>query len=304
MMYAPAPIDVTEPNEETAWAILSSKSLSFTPAADLEQTNSQTSSIQPSSVLNLIRTLGRLLDDLERTRIMQTNRIGALEREHGEALPHLHGILEPIRRAEHLAELELVRAWRKYDHPAVAWSKQQRGVGEKTIARLIAEIGDPAERPNVAKLWAYCGLGDPARKRRKGMTQAEAFALGNPAAKKCCWNLGESFVKVRGGPYRTVYDQARLRYSDRVHAEVCVRCGPAGKPAAPGSPWSLKHQHEAAKRYAEKAFLRDLWIVSRPSRAEAQSRPAGDQSLRVSQSSPVSRHGGSDSQVAYAGDKS
>lgn len=198
---------------------------------------------------------------MERVRIMSVNRVAAQEREYGSAVPHLEIILAPIKAAEHEAELELIRLWRK--HPLAPWAKEIKGVGEKSIARLIAHVGDPGERPNVDKFRAYCGMGDPQRKRRKGMTQAEAFAMGNPSAKKQCWLIGEAFVKTVEGPYRAVYDAAREQYSDRVHAEACVRCGPAGKPAEPGSPWSLKHQHEAAKRKAVKEFLKDLWIASR-----------------------------------------
>jgi len=96
----------------------------------------------PDRSLETIRTLGRLLDDLERVRIMNGNRIGALERSFGESLPHLVGIHEPIAQAEHLAELELVRTWRR--HPLAPWAKEVRGLGEKSAARLIAEIGDPS----------------------------------------------------------------------------------------------------------------------------------------------------------------
>ena len=221
----------------------------------------------------LIRTLGALLDDLEQVRIMNGNRVAALEREYGSSLPHLDVIAKQLRQVEHEAELELIRAWRR--HPLAPWAKSVKGVGEKSIARLVAHIGDPGARPNVAKLWAYCGVGDPARKRRKGMTQEEAFALGNPAAKKQCWLIGEAFVKTRTSPYRVVYDEARELYADRVHATACVRCGPAGKPAAPGSPWSLKHQHEAAKRKAVKEFLKDLWIASRHALIDTQAPDAG-----------------------------
>jgi len=208
-----------------------------------------------------IRTLGNLLDDLERVRIMNANRIGALERDFGASLPALDIVQDHLAAVEHEAELELKRAWRK--HPLRQWATDYPGVGEKLIARLIAETGDPGERPNPAKLWAYCGLGDPARKRKAGMTQEEAFKLGNPKAKKICWLIGESFVKVNRGPGREHYDAARAKYADRVHDGPCIRCGPSGKPALPGSPWSLKHQHEAAKRYAVKMFLKDLWIASR-----------------------------------------
>lgn len=136
------------------------------------------------ALLATIRTLGGILDDLERVRIMATNRVDAQQREHGSSMPHLDVVLDPLKAAEHQAELELIRAWRL--HPLAPWAKNIQGVGEKSIARLISHTGDPAERPNVAKLWAYCGLGDPARKRRRGMTGEEALALGNPDAKKQC----------------------------------------------------------------------------------------------------------------------
>lgn len=224
-------------------------------------------------LLATIRTLGGILDDLERVRIMAANRVAAQEREYGSAVPHLDVILDPIKASEHQAQLELIRAWRK--HPLAPWAKQINGVGEKSIARLIAHVGDPAERPNVAKLWAYCGLGDPARKRHKGMTQEEAFKLGNPAAKKQCWLIGEAFVKTRNGPYRAVYDKAREQYADHVHKETCNQCGPKGKPAPTGSPWSPGHQHGAAKRKAVKEFLKDMWVASRQVNHENQAAVAG-----------------------------
>lgn len=213
-----------------------------------------------------IRALGRILDDLERMRIMTTNRIGALEREHGEALPHLHYVIEPLLEAEHRAVLELTRAWRKY--PLAPWAKDIPGCGEKLIARLVAETGDPAERPNPGKYLAYCGHGDPHRKRAKGMSQEELFRLGSPHAKKRAYLLGRQFVMTLSSPYRTVYLEARERYAERNHESACVRCGPAGHPALPGSPWSLAHQHAAAIRFTTKRFLIDLWVEARRLREE------------------------------------
>lgn len=207
--------------------------------------------------LDTIKTLGTLLDDLEKVRIMNSNRVAALERDYGESLPHLDLISRQMKLLEHQAELELIRAWRK--NPLAPWAKNYHGVGEKSIARLVAHIGNPGVRPNVAKLWAYCGHGDPARKRRKGMTQEEAFAMGNPAAKKQTWLIATALLKTGN---RDVYDAARAHVADRVHEKPCVRCGPAGHPAAAGSPWSAGHQHAHALRVTGKAFLKDLWIAA------------------------------------------
>jgi hypothetical protein len=219
---------------------------------------SRTTSDPPARLLDTIKTLGSLLDDLEAVRVANGNRIGALEREYGEALPHLEVVQKQIRAAEHLAELELVRAWRK--HPLARWAKEFKGVGEKSIARLVAIVGEPGERANVAKLWAYCGHGDPSRRRRKGMTQEELFRLGNPAAKKQTWLIACALLKAGN---REWYDEARGRYADRLHEARCVRCGPAGAPAEPGSPWSAAHQHAAALRFVGKQFLKELWVASR-----------------------------------------
>lgn len=250
--------------------------------------------------LETIRTLGRLLDDLERVRIMNSNRIGALERAHGDPLPHLVEISRPLNQAEHLAELELVRAWRK--HPLAGWAKEIRGLGEKSIARLIAEVGDPAigskghwvttsedgasdisddqgeDAPKnrewiiderfertVSQLWAYCGVGDPARSRiPKGAVQSDLLKRGKPRAKKQLYLIATSMLKsgIRGGeaisPWGEFYVSARQKYADRVHTSDCPPCH-----ASAGEPWRPGHQHMAALRLMEKEFLKELWKQSR-----------------------------------------
>lgn len=216
-------------------------------------------------MLEAIRQLGRLLDDLEHVRIQNGNRIGALERAGYERLPHLQAIQEGMAQVEHQAELELVRLWRT--HPLAPWAKSYRGLGEKSIARLIAEIGDPyirdtAEIRTLGQLRALCGHGDPARAGQipKGATQAEIFKRGNPRAKKQVWLIATSLLKAGN---RDVYDAARLKYQEASHEKACVRCGPAGKPAQPGSPLSDGHKHARALRALGKAFLADLYEAAR-----------------------------------------
>lgn len=197
--------------------------------------------------LAYLSDLAKMLDDLERVRIMNSNRIAAYEREFGSSPPHVTFLQERLAQVEHDTVLELQRAWRR--HPLAAWAKTIPGAGEKLMARLIGTIGDPADRPNVAKLWAYCGHGNPNLKRAKGMTQDDAFALGNPNAKKAAWKLGAQFVRHMDSPYRAIYDQARERYADR--------------------DWTDGHKHAAAIRFTTKRFLRDLWIEAHDHRARA-----------------------------------
>jgi hypothetical protein len=219
-----------------------------------------------NNILRNLRTLGSLLDDLELARIQNGNRIGALQREFGDALPQLLVIDQQVQAVEHTAELELVRMWRA--HPLAPWAKNYRGLGEKSIARLIAVIGDPNLRPTengyeprtVAQLRAYCGHGDPNRShKRKGMTQAELFKAGNPEAKKRVYLIAEAMLKAGN---REEYDRARVRYAEAVHESPCARCGPAGHPALPGSPLSDGHKHARALRATGKKFLEDLWLAA------------------------------------------
>lgn len=220
--------------------------------------------------LATIRFLGRLLDDLETLRIQNGNRIAAAEREQGLVLPALPGIHQMLDSLEHQVELELKRAWRK--HPLAPWAKTIPGCGEALIARLIAETGDPADRPNPARLWAYCGHGDPARAGQipKGATQEEMFRRGNPKAKKATWKIAYQFMRTTGtapgqprSPYRDLYEQRKTQTEGKLHDRPCRRCGPAGKPAEAGSPWSDAHRHADALRIVGKTFLKDLWHQAR-----------------------------------------
>lgn len=182
------------------------------------------------------------------------------------------------------------------------WLKQAKGVGAKQLARLLAATGDPywhavEERPRrVGELWAYSGYhavpvgedgkviapsGDStqttgskansdssggafyqvAPRRQKGVQ-----ANWSEDARKRAWLIATSCLKIKAGTgakYRDVYDETRRKFDDAVHKVPCVRCGPSGKPAQPGEPLSLGHQHGRALRAVAKEVLRDVWIESR-----------------------------------------
>lgn len=197
-------------------------------------------------------------------------------------------------------------------HPLHPWVKAQKGLGDKQVARLLAAIGDPYwntlhDRPRtVSELWAYCGLhvlpasqnthgshshlagrvqagegGDPrqhevdtqcgpagvAPRRQRGQK-----SNWSETARKRAWLIANSVVKC-GGPYREVYDATKDKYADAVHTSTCVRCGPKGKPAHPGSPLSKAHIHARGLRAISKAVLKDLWIEAK----RLHEPPVGDQ---------------------------
>lgn len=236
------------------------------------------------------------LDDLERVRIATENRVRSLIQVKGmEGSPEqarLEGLTDALRSLEHGAELELKRALRK--HPLGPWVKATIGIGEKQGARLLAAIGDPAERRTVSQLWAYCGYhvlhpgqvaagphmsragvdpsSDPSQCRGGAQRTDAGVAPSRRKGQKANWNstakmraflIAESCIKQATSPYRQTYDDGRTKYTDAVHQHPCARCGPAGKPAEPGSPLSAGHQHARALRLVAKAILRDLWVEAR-----------------------------------------
>lgn len=228
------------------------------------------------SLLDPLLTFASItVDDLEAQRIAMENRYRSLttsgESENGlewgygldDADPNVATIGALVEQAvvmEKTAIKNLEKLMRA--HPLGPWVKAQRGLGDKTTARLLGIIGDPywqtaEDRPRtVSELWAYCGL-VPGQKRQKGKQ-----SNWSDDAKKRAWLLATSCLKA-GGPYRDVYDDRRYTTEERVHSTECVRCGPSGKPAQPGSPWSKGHQHADALRISSKEILKDLWKQAR-----------------------------------------
>lgn len=195
--------------------------------------------------------------------------------------------LDVYKNAEHQLSIAMRRELRAVAPKQVlAWQKQAPGVGEHLLARLLGAIGDPyvahparwvdtpdgpdkrvlmAGEPyvrNVGKLRAYCGVGDPARKKRKGMSAEDALALGNPKAKMLLRLIAESCLKQPGTRYELVYRKWRETYDDRVHVGDCPQCR-----AKEGDPWEKGHKHGAALRKVAITVLGDLWDAAREAHA-------------------------------------
>lgn len=254
-----------------------------------------------------------VLDDAERTRIANENRLRQLtrtatdvdgeERGFGLDLTHpdvarLAALVDMLAKIEHQATLNLNRLLRQ--HPLGAWCKAQKGVGDKQAARLLAVIGDPYvntlyDRPRtVSELWAYCGLhvfpvghtagdahsytavgdqsaagGDSSHSRHDTQRSSAGVAARRSKGQKANWSttaktraylIAESMLKAGN---REAYDKRKAATEGRTHAAPCAPCGPKGKPAEAGSPWSLKHRHVDAMRIQSKELLKELWREAR-----------------------------------------
>lgn len=161
---------------------------------------------------------------------------------------------------EKVAEKAIVREWRT--HPLRLWGLGIRGVGEHSLAVLVGLLdGDPyIAYPKVrvgakgaskmadlepyartfGQLRSYCGVGDPDRKRRRGMSQEDALAAGKPLLKSRLWSIADCMLKQNN---RGVYDAAKAAVADRE--------------------WTDGHKHAHALRVVGKEFLRDLYEESK-----------------------------------------
>lgn len=121
--------------------------------------------------------LAESVDDLEGLRKATANRLRHLTGEGVDKDGEIRGLgmqaddpgvveqqllLDGIAHLEADAIKSLEKAMRR--HPLGPWAKQQKGLGDKQMARLLASVGDPYwnflhGRPRtVSELWAYCGL--------------------------------------------------------------------------------------------------------------------------------------------------
>lgn len=253
----------------------------------------------PDEYLHL-RILTECYQDVQKARIGMQNRVGS-----GTVyVAPISGVIEDLVHSEKILASAIGKALKAAAPDVHAWTKQVVGLGPPSVGQLLGLIGPPsfayphhwvglgenrilvADEPYVrtlAQLWAYCGHGDPARKRRAGMDQSEALRLGNDRAKRVVHLIAEGCVKCRGAikrayseldspheggdggaevvasserhaprrrsPYRDVYDDARETYVDR--------------------DWTVAHQHAAALRLVGKTFLSDLYDVALASTKEA-----------------------------------
>jgi hypothetical protein len=141
------------------------------------------------------------------------------------------------------------------------------------------------------QLLAYCGHGDPAAKRRKGMDQADTLALGNPVAKMLLHLLAESCVKQIGSAGTTTEsdvvtgaglcatgggtdDPVILTDDAAANAATAVTRAPrrrspyrdaydqAKAKYEAREEWTQAHKHNAALRFTAKQIGIDLWRVA------------------------------------------
>jgi anti-anti-sigma factor len=159
-----------------------------------------------------LRFVSESFADAQKLRIAVNNRIEAgpvvgLNTQHLKEI----GFAEMLEQIESSYAKSMIASFKAVAPDIHAWTLATLGLGEVSMARLLGIIGDPtmawphhwepntkklkvrgtvpekilvADPPyprNVAKLWAYCGVGDPERRHTKDMDQLrEGVGLAVP----------------------------------------------------------------------------------------------------------------------------
>jgi len=125
--------------------------------------------------------------------------------------------------------------------------------GNLVIPKRVLAIGE-VRTTGVRELWAYCGHGDPELRRRRGQTQDEALASGNPTAKMIVHQMTEFALRLNGNPDKNGKPRGQTPYypaylAARQHAEQLH------------PDWKKGHVYNYAVRKVGKGILKDLWRV-------------------------------------------
>lgn len=190
-------------------------------------------------------------------------------------------VVDTLKTAERMAIRNLEKAMKS--HPLGPWVQSQRGLGFKTMARLLGDIKDPywkvqyagepgdltvvSEGPRTFdELCAYVGLhviDGRAPRLRRG--QRANWKL---SARARLYNCVDPIIKDRQSPYRKVYDDAKLSLQSAVYSGTFAGVVVKGKEVKAGDPLTKSHIEARAKRKVMKAILRDLYNESRRLYAE------------------------------------
>lgn len=231
----------------------------------------------------MLFTLAQTLQDYETLRIAEEHRLrifsmpsdvpdedgvcrGFGYAEDSDEVQVVKGLIDPLKDLEHRTVLSLQKRMRV--NPIWPYFKDVKGVGEKTLARLMACIGDPYLRPlddgsytsrTVSQLWAYCGMHTMpnkdgeiiAAKRMKGVQ-----ANWNTEAKTRLFLLSQNLLrqgirKDKDGNQYAVTEYGQLYLDRRAHTAVTH------------PEWNPGHGLNDALRIMGKELLKQLWRAAR-----------------------------------------
>lgn len=188
--------------------------------------------------------LSKLLEQL-----IQESKIAADELKH---IQGLLGIATQERALEQKYKAIIAEAFSDYPifiRLCLNEETKVKGLGPILTAGLIS-IFDVHKADHPSSFWKYAGyqvVNGKGVKRQKGIKFEGDFAF-NPDARKLCFQVSDSFIKMKTPVYRGIYDRKKALEQARL------------KDTEKG--WK-RHADLRARRYMMKMFLLDFWKVWR-----------------------------------------
>jgi hypothetical protein len=171
-------------------------------------------------------------------------------------------VCEPYRQMVETAEghasgleKQLVKIVRKL--PLWSWAKDVRGLGELSVAGLIGgAAGNPGDYKSVSALWKRFGLAVIEGQRQRRVSDPELALIHGyaPERRAFAYVVSANLMKCQraGDTYRALYDRRKVY-------EMEERSDPVPK----------AHAHNRALRVMVKALLKEVWVMDRRLRGEA-----------------------------------
>jgi hypothetical protein len=159
------------------------------------------------------------------------------------AYPAFHAALEVLQEQQRLEEKALLKAVAPL--PIMAWASSVKGLGQLSVATLIAEAGDPGRYATPSRLWKRYGLAviDGGRQRLAAGEAAHAHGY-NPRRRSTMYVIGTNLIRSNNAAARAVYDIAK-----------------AAALAKPGM--TRMHAHNHGLRLAQKRVVLAFWLAWR-----------------------------------------
>lgn len=207
-----------------------------------------------------ITELAKKAGQLQRLRIAESNRIGAVERGDAIASPtridNLNYWLDTFQKLEDEAVVEMKEIAESFE--IVQLMVGIKGISFNLAAQLLAQV-DISLSNTVSQLWTFSGLGvtnGQADRRRKG----EKLKYNNQL-KTIMHKIGSSFLKSQS-PYSDIYYSAKTYYeANRTGKKWTSKINE--RTDEPNKEWTKNHIHLASMRKMKKIFLSHLWEVWR-----------------------------------------
>ena len=160
---------------------------------------------------------GRLVEEIEAALAAQTVTVPA-EETAGRVIRELAEELDRLadRRARLAGEIEQVFA----SHPAAPVLMSIPGIGARTGARILTEIGDINRFPTSGHLAAYAGLAPVTRQSGSSIASEHKSRRGNHRLKNALWL--SAFCSLHHEPSKVYYARKRSEGKRHNAAIICL----------------------------------------------------------------------------------